>query len=192
MLRENLLRNGIVEFVVVVEAALDRAPGVVAMTVESGGLGNAAVEVRPLSTRPVSVVTRTLDQVLQDALAPGWRVSGLKLDVEGWEVRVLEGAERTVGLYRPLVLGEFSAWWQERHGLRHDAVFRWAERHRYEILGCRFVRRGWWTDRGTVCLERLHGPSTPGRYEALLLRPQPGNTTRPAGDPAMGALYLGA
>ncbi len=173
VLRRNVARNGLQDTVTIVEMALDRQPGRLAMTVEPGGRGNAAIGYARREMGALGdVLARRLDDVVEEVVPGGWQVIGMKLDVEGWEVRVLEGGVRTVARYRPIILGEFSTWWQERHGLPVDAPLLWAERHEYRVFRCRQVRRHAWTDRCRVSIDRLIDAREFRSAHALLLVPR--------------------
>jgi FkbM family methyltransferase len=55
----------------------------------------------------VPVATWSLDDLVADAPGQG-RLAFVKLDVEGWEPRVLDGAEKTLREMRPAVFAEFN------------------------------------------------------------------------------------
>ena len=173
ILRWNVRRNGLQEHITVVETALDVNSGRLAMSVEAD-CGNAAVasgrgQLHQWIVK--DVIARRLDDVLEGVNPAGWRVSGMKLDVEGWEVRVLLGAGQTVVRNRPMILGEFSPWWLRYHGFEECAPFRWASEHTYEVLGCRLRRRHVLTDNSIVNLTRLTRQEERPSGAALWLRP---------------------
>lgn len=79
------------------------------------------------SVRRVPVVT--LDADVPARLGAGGRVDVLKVDVEGFENAVFEGARQLVAQHRPLVIAEIEA----RHNPRHAAVFSGLEAMGYEV-----------------------------------------------------------
>ena len=106
ILRANAARAGNIE---VVPQALFSRPGRMTLDVGSeseishlvtpgaGGAGGAAT---------VEVEVTTLDDFV--VARPDVRIAGIKIDVEGADLAVLEGAKATIARDRPLVLTEFS------------------------------------------------------------------------------------
>lgn len=90
-----------------------------AAIVAAGG-GHLTVEMRQLDEWADATVLQRLDFI--------------KLDVEGAELMVLEGAHRTVTRFRPLILAEFDSYWMSTHGRTVDDVRRWAAAHAYRLL----------------------------------------------------------
>jgi FkbM family methyltransferase len=79
---------------------------------ESNDLGGEAV-------RAVTVATIRLDAALGDCLRPGEAISFVKIDVEGHERAVIEGAAATIAQHRPVLLIEVEA----RHGSDIESLF---------------------------------------------------------------------
>lgn len=86
----------------VVELALGSASGVVRLSKEgaASSSGNAIVAATGETAR-----LETLDAVLAEM--GGTVVSFIKIDVEGYELSVLQGALETLKRYRPIIYGEF-------------------------------------------------------------------------------------
>lgn len=110
-LRRTLALNGLEDRVAVEAVALGAAPGEAAFhaaahsagahLMDAGTLGAAALPT-------VRVPVETLDAlVARHGLG---RLDFLKIDVEGFETEVLDGAAATLARLRPLVFVEFNAW----------------------------------------------------------------------------------
>lgn len=57
----------------------------------------------------------------------------MKLDIEGAELLMLRGAEAFIRATRPLIFGEFEAYWLSTFGHRFADVVAWAEHMQYRI-----------------------------------------------------------
>ena len=79
---------------------------------ESNDLGGEAI-------RAVTVATTRLDAALGGRLGPGEAISLIKIDVEGHERAVIEGAAATIAHHRPVLLIEVEA----RHGSDIESLF---------------------------------------------------------------------
>ncbi|MFD2469898.1 FkbM family methyltransferase [Amycolatopsis silviterrae] len=108
----------------------------------------------------------TLDKLRADAGLT--RLDFLKIDVEGGELRVLEGGERTIADFRPSVLVEIEARHTVRYAYSPDDVVRWFAARGYRMYTW---RRGWQAV-DQVCLHANN----------YLFRPaySPGTTAAPA------------
>jgi len=71
-------------------------------------------------TRVEEVPLVSLDEILQEKMRASERLDFLKVDVEGYELAVFEGATRRIATDFPLVLCEIEA----RHNVRYPEVFR--------------------------------------------------------------------
>lgn len=69
---------------------------------------------------PTEVVQRNLDRYLEEQLAPGRHVDFIKIDVEGYEMEVVEGAWDTIGRHKPVILCEV----EKRHNPQASEIFR--------------------------------------------------------------------
>ena len=77
---------------------------------------------RQFDAKPLQVAGKTLDQILEEATIG--RVDVLKVDVEGFEVSVFQGARRLLRRNdAPLIVFEFCDWAEARvpHGEPGDA-----------------------------------------------------------------------
>lgn len=90
------------------QVALSNRSGVASLSIPIGARGEApgwaSLEEVPGANRTIEVLSRTLDSY---SLAPNF----IKIDVEGHEFAVLEGAEQTIRSHRPNLLLEL----EERH-----------------------------------------------------------------------------
>lgn len=106
--------NGLEPVVTVHATALGDEPGTVTMDLGEAGLpgsgGNSAIAVDPAAVG-VSVPIVALDSIAHPA-----RVSVIKIDVEGYELRALRGARRLIEEDRPVIFGEFHSGWLRERG----------------------------------------------------------------------------
>lgn len=63
---------------------------------------------------------------------PGRRVRLIKIDAEGWELRVLLGAERLIEEFHPVIIAEVNQSALERVGDSEAALYDFLQRHRYK------------------------------------------------------------
>src|SRR5260221_960944 len=90
-----------------------------------------------VSTGPSSgtekITVKTLDQVLRDNGLK--RVDLIKLDVEGYELQVLKGAEITVNEFRPILVIEVDDRLLINFGISSSELFNWLVIHQFEVYG---------------------------------------------------------
>ncbi len=110
-LRRNIARNGLSERVIVFSGLAGRDEGQSEMNVFKGQEEYSTVgavahpAVQGLKPEIVSMPRRTIDSLVDEhALSP----SLIKIDVEGFEMDVLIGAEQTLRQHKPAVLSELS------------------------------------------------------------------------------------
>ena len=110
LLRNNLQLNDVEASSLVVEAALADTPReLYLMQGEPNNLGMAHVTQDCDGVSP-PIAARTLDEVLLTQLDYfSERISAIKVDVEGWESRVLRGGLKTIQSHRPLLIVEISS-----------------------------------------------------------------------------------
>jgi len=152
LLQKNLALNE-ASTVSAVRCAVSDAPGQVTFC-ENSAYGHLAPGAEGLQ-----VEVRTLDQIVEDLGLT--RLDLLKIDTEGFEPQVLEGAKATLERLRPVIYLELNSWALIAHGRRDPlafltglaAAFPWVLRVR---------RRG-----GRALLERVEGP--PEEVAAVLL-----------------------
>lgn len=93
--------------------------------------GNPVIDSPDTAVRTVSIIA--LDDYLDDVLAPGRRVDLIKIDVEGYELAVLQGATKTLHAHHPMIICEI----ESRHNENYRAVF--------EMLYDLGYRSGYWS-----------------------------------------------
>jgi len=171
-LHTNLALNGVLDEVVVHKVALGSSTGMARLESAEMAGGSAALAVvdgPPLAADGVDVLVRRLD----DLALPG-PVSFMKLDVEGHECQVLDGASAVIETDRPVILGEFSPAFLELRGetMGHslDRLFELG----YQAASVEVVRTRPWRARGEVLIRRLAARSDPKllRGGDLLFTPQ--------------------
>lgn len=136
-LLRNLSLNDVQERVIVFAgAASDRCGSIDINTIEGleefssvGELVHPAVDGR--RTTAEHVETRTVDELVrQYALRPGL----LKVDVEGFEHRVFEGARKTLVEHRPVVVSELSDFLLRKNGSSAQEVVEFFQRLGYRVF----------------------------------------------------------
>lgn len=81
-------------------------------------------------TRQEKIASRTLDNLVKEH---GLKPALIKVDVEGAEQFVFDGAEETLKTHRPVVLSEFSSRLLENNGSSADHILRLFERCGYDV-----------------------------------------------------------
>ena len=98
-----------------------------------------------LEVRPIRVRTVRLD----DELPSGLAVHAMKIDVEGAEMQVFRGAERTLARWHPVVLFEHGTGAAEAYGTTPAALWQWLHDRGYRIfLPEQWLQRRTALDRG--------------------------------------------
>jgi FkbM family methyltransferase len=141
-LQENLSLNGFrhVEVVPCALAEAERTLKFHAPAVDDPDAGNGHVVAD--NTGPhadtMNIRARPLDSVVFEAKLA--RVDLIKIDVEGFEWPVLQGAEKTVARFRPHIVFEFDEAYAPRGGGGGAAIAEFFRRHHYRLFA---VRRNW-------------------------------------------------
>jgi len=141
-LRENLSINGF-RHVDVAACALAEAERTLVFHAPAAddfdsGNGHVVTTDTELHTNSISIQARPLDSFVSEAgIAP---VDLIKIDVEGFEWPVLQGAEQTVARFRPHIVFEFDVAYAPRGGGGADVMADFFRRHRYRLFA---VRRNW-------------------------------------------------
>jgi len=127
--------NGVRANVLVAPVALGDKPGELGMWLKSeetgAGSGTAALVT---GDGPVHL---KVPVVTLDAWTAEFDITDcdvMKLDIEGAELMMLRGAERFIAATRPLIFGEFEAYWLSTFGASFLDVAEWAGRMNYGML----------------------------------------------------------
>jgi FkbM family methyltransferase len=87
----------------------------------------------PASDEVKRVELKSLDAILQDAKLPP--ADFIKIDVEGYEWEVLQGAKKTIAVHRPVLFLEVHPLLIERHGSNVEAVMEFLAEY-YSTIEC--------------------------------------------------------
>lgn len=137
-LRTNLELNALDEKVQVVPFALGATSGTAQIQVEGdlqAGEGSGTANILPDGSTydcvRQEIVVRTLDELVESGeLAT--RCSVVKIDTDGYDLKVLQGGTRFLERDRPVIFGEFSAHCLAWHEQTIDDIVAFAREQRYE------------------------------------------------------------
>jgi FkbM family methyltransferase len=164
-LTTNVQRNRLTDAIQVLPCALGSKAATARLGYREPGGGNAALrgEGAPES---VDVNVARLD----DFDLPR-RVSFMKLDVEGFELEVLRGAQNVIERDRPVIFGEFSTGWLHERGEDLAEYLEALTVCGYDVFAVENHRSARWRARDVVSLRRVE-PQAAAQTENLLLVPQ--------------------
>lgn len=199
VIERNLAGNDLEGVTTLHRIAAGRSAGTLTMKIERGGMGNASVadgvsaEEMDRHSAPGGLDTEIAVPVATlDSLEIPSGVSVVKIDVEGFEMDVLAGAEEFVEHNRPVIFAEFNPQWMRSRGLTGAEPFSWAAEHRYRVMAVRPLRRSRVLQHRDLSTEPVDSPQERGDAE-LLLVPEEWDAARPrvltvgaAGDPVCG------
>lgn len=138
-LTENVRMSGTGQLVRVVEAALGEVAKTVDIQVEGNlqagegsGTANILAEGSTYECVRIPLQVTTIDSLAAEGrlLSP---CSVVKIDTDGYDLKVLQGAEVFLRRERPVIFGEFSAHCMRWHGQSIDDVVALARRLSYEV-----------------------------------------------------------
>ncbi|HEX8617632.1 MAG TPA: FkbM family methyltransferase, partial [Thermoanaerobaculia bacterium] len=137
-LRTNIELNALDELVQVVPFALGATAGTVQIQVEGDlnpGEGSGTANILPDGSTyecvRQEIVVRTLDELVESGELRA-RCSVVKIDTDGYDLKVLQGATRFLQRDRPVIFGEFSAQCLAWHEQTVGHVVAFAREQRYE------------------------------------------------------------
>lgn len=164
--------------VTVVHQALHRVSGEMALDVSGDPAVSRLVakDIAGVTQRtPVTTIDRFVEQYVNG------RVTGIKIDVEGEDLAVLEGAEATLAAHAPLVLTECTV--NPSVANNFDALFDLTNRHGYSVHAFVPAERGGRLRRTRYRLVRLERETIAGfAFKMLFLVPPRLEATFTAGD----------
>lgn len=135
-LLRNLAHNGVAAKAIVFHGLVAATEGELTLNVVSGReeYSSLGAIVHPSvageATTVETVAARPLDALVRDhGLSPAL----VKIDVEGAELDVLQGAEETLKNHRPVVISEFSAPLLKARGASPDAILALFDRCGYDV-----------------------------------------------------------
>ena len=140
-LRENVALNSLEQTVIPLRVALGSSEGSVVLSRESdrgATTGNAVVnhEATPGDT-PSSCRLTTLDCIARELSITNCHL--LKMDIEGYEYKLLQGASEFISEHRPLIVLELNSYWMAHFGWSSHDLMILAETMGYRTL---FSERG--------------------------------------------------
>lgn len=139
VLRSNCSRNGVDRQVRVLELALGDAVRTVDVHVdgnlgegEGTGTANVIAEASRHDCVRIPVQLATLDGCVADGRVP-LDCAVVKIDTDGYDLKVLQGGTEFLRRARPVIFGEFSAHCMRWHGQSLEDVLRFAESLDYAV-----------------------------------------------------------
>lgn len=123
--------------------ALGAQAGLATVTLDENNIGASRMSLDSSGTINVA----TLDRVYQ--VYRFGRLDFLKIDAEGWEPLILDGAKATVSRFRPVILLEVNHWMLGKLGLHAEDIY-----SRLEALNYRFPRVEGLHDGDILCLPK--------------------------------------
>jgi FkbM family methyltransferase len=106
---------------------------------EGTGTANILTEGTTHPCERIPLAITTLDQLTENGEIPK-HCSLIKIDVDGYDLFVLQGAKQLLTFSRPIIFGEFNSHCLAWHGHSHDDVARYIGQFDYEVL---FKSGGW-------------------------------------------------
>lgn len=111
------------------QGAVSDYKGHLSMAVVPANTGNSRVAAKG-DKNVITVNCCTLDEALADV---GMSIDFIKIDVEGWESKVIEGAENVIKEHRPIMVIEQKPGNAERYGMARDHAVTLVKRLGYEV-----------------------------------------------------------
>ncbi len=144
-LKHNIALNDAQEIIDVIEAALGDKAGMVDIQVEGDlkageGAGTANILPEGAALDPngryvcerIPLRVTTLDALMTERRLPA-HCTVIKIDTDGYDLKVLQGGEKFLGLHRPVIFGEFSAHCLAWHGQSIADVICFADQINYRL-----------------------------------------------------------
>ena len=139
-LATNIRINDLIADIAIVETALGDEEKTVRIQVEGDlalGEGSGTANILPdqstFNCVSQSLRLATLDGLLRNGELVGI-CSVIKIDTDGYDLKVLEGGSRFLAEFRPVIFGEFSAHCMKWHNQSISDVMKFAERNDYSVF----------------------------------------------------------
>jgi FkbM family methyltransferase len=135
VLRRNVAANSLDSAITIVPLALGTAPGRVQIQVEGdlhAGDGTGTANILPDGST-YDCVRQEIEVTTLDLLDLPPRCAVIKLDTDGYDLKVLQGGVQFLARERPLIFGEFSAHCLAWHGQTVADVVAFARAQRYDV-----------------------------------------------------------
>lgn len=135
ILVENVQLNNTPENITLINAAASDKNGTQDIYVLTNGKdawNSMAVKPEEGQYRIDQIATINVDVLVESGKIPAPTI--IKIDVEGWEMHVLKGLEKTIGMYRPTMLIEFTSSNLEAAGTTSAELGRYVQSRDYELF----------------------------------------------------------
>jgi len=144
---ENIKLNGLEDIVTPIHAGLGDVAREVKFRIEGNlvtgeGTGNANIvpddpnqltAYKFVSARGNSIQIDTLDSLAKNGRFPG-ECSLIKIDADGYDLKILQGAKSFIDMNRPLIFGEFSSYCMGWHGQQRTDMYAFANSIDYDVF----------------------------------------------------------
>jgi FkbM family methyltransferase len=137
-LQTNIQLNGLSDLITAFNIGLGDQPKLIDYQVEGHlkpGEGSGTANVLPpghISSEPrVEATIETLDQLSSQMVG---RCSIIKIDVDGYDLKVLQGARTFLATHRPIILGEFNGHCMGWHGQSRRDLIGFCAEAKYEAF----------------------------------------------------------
>jgi len=90
-----------------------------------------------MSIEQININTNKLDEVLPEAFQPHF----VKIDVEGAELKVLDGGKRTIDKYKPAILFEYALIHNKHYQTSPEQIFEFFKNCEMDIFRCDLAKR---------------------------------------------------
>jgi FkbM family methyltransferase len=139
VLRQNIRANQLDELMTVIPFALGAEAGGAQIQVEGnllGGAGTGTANILPAGSTydcvRQEIAVRTLDGLAEAGEVPDG-CSVIKIDTDGYDLKVLQGGPQFLARNRPVIFGEFSAHCLRWHNQSVTDVAAFAQAHGFEV-----------------------------------------------------------
>lgn len=139
VLRRNIDLNELQDAIRIVPFALGEVSGTAEIQVEGdlhAGEGTGTANIMPVDSTyecvRQTIVVKTLDELTATGVPSGCSV--MKIDTDGYDLKVLQGGVAFLAQERPLIFGEFSRHCLAWHGQTLADIITFADGNGYEVL----------------------------------------------------------